>query len=297
VTAVIYCVLRNQPSSIPASSSQLNRRVPLPALKGLPDREPVAWRARGGILGGRFTTSLVVIGVLEGTVIAFYLASGGMKARELLSLFVFIHWFVAVLAITLRGVNAIIQERTHQTLNVLLVTPLTGREILHQKWKGLRRTAVIIGLMMLPWILFHALHLLAEASPPGRWGFRNRTPGLYLTASLLSLLIYMPLLAFFALWIGLRARTVVRASLTALFAVILVCVGPILLMAIFEIKPGYPWVLSPAVAVAMAESEFWFTRVEPWTWIALNFTIYGSSLALFRALCLRGADRHFGRVE
>jgi len=271
----------------------------LKALKGLPDHEPVAWRARGGGFRGRIAHMFGVILTLECVLVLILLGNYGENFLQSIGVLVVINWFVAVLAITLRGVNLLIRERTVQTWSVLLVTPLTGQEILHQKWKGLRRTVLLSGLLMLPLFGLHTLHLIDESRwTASRFYYPERLdPGAYLTASLLSVVVYMPLLGFFSLWIGLRVRTMVRASLTVLFAVVLACALPVFMLALLDHAPSYAWVLSPAASVFLFESGFRFSGVEPWLWIALNFTLYGTLLVAFRALYLHGASRHLGRVE
>jgi len=265
-------------------------------VRGLPDREPVAWRASGGGLRGRFARMLGAILILECALVLIALSIYGTDLLEGIGIFVVIIWFIAVPVITLRGVNAMIHERTRQSLNVLLVTPLTRREILHQKWKGLRRTSVVLGLTMLPLFVLHTLYLIDE-SRASRGFLSPLDPGVYLTASFLSVVIYMPLLAFLSLWVGLWARTTVRATLTALFAVLLACALPLLVMGLLGIKPDYAWVLSPAVAVFLSESGFRLIDADPWGWFTLNFALWGGLLGLFRGLYLRGGRRHLGRVE
>jgi ABC-type transport system involved in multi-copper enzyme maturation permease subunit len=267
-------------------------------LKGLPDHEPVAWRARGGGFRERFARTLWMLFVLECVLVLILLGAYGEDFLQWIIVPVVFNWFMIVLVITLRGVNLVIQERTRQTLTVLLVTPLTGREILLQKWKGLRRTALLSGLLLLPLFGLHALHLIDQARGTTRgWYSDPLDPGAYLTASILSVVVYLPLLGFFSLWIGLRARTTVRASLTALFVVFLACVLPLFVLPMFGFKPSYAWMLSPAMSVLLFESGLRVSHIEPWAWIGLNFTLYGTLLVVFRTLYLRGASRHLGRVE
>ena len=139
----------------------------------------MAWRARGGVFRGRFVWMLGAILTLECALVLIALSIYQKDFLEVIGIFVVMIWFIAVPVITLRGVNAMIQERTRQTLNVLLVTPLTRKEILHQKWKGLRRVAVVLGLTMLPLFALHTLHLINEAQNKSGWFFSPIDAGVY----------------------------------------------------------------------------------------------------------------------
>src|SRR5207247_2657205 len=55
----------------------------------------------------------------------------------------FLMWMLAVLVVSVKSASLIAGERSHQTLDVLTTTPLTGREIVLQKMRSVRRIIAV----------------------------------------------------------------------------------------------------------------------------------------------------------
>ena len=276
-------------------------------IKGLPDTKPVAWRESRPLVTRRLfraglwlalAAEFVVFGLaLHGVLTSHARYPGDSDLLHTCSVILFINWTMAVLATALRGASAFPAERSHQTLEVLLTSPLSSAELVRQKWKGIRRTLILPVLTLLPFVLLRtillAMHALGYAR--GRY-FDEVTWVPYLTIGVLSILIYLPLTAFFSLWVGLRSRTTTRAALSALFLIFAGIFAPLFLLSVFEPRDPTLMVLSPISILFMGESGF-VPDENTLAWLIFaNFALYGTWLALFRFLCLKQADMFLKRV-
>ena len=163
----------------------------------LPDDAPVAWRETTkksmGTLRYLFrifvaTEIPVVVGCIL-TIGFSYDASrlGGVTAM------LFLLWFVSVLLVSVKATSLVSAERSHQTLDVLLTPPLTARDIVIQKFRGVRRLMFVLAVPFITIFLFEASW---RSEFTGGYGYRHEfSMWLYLTASILSIAIYLPMIA------------------------------------------------------------------------------------------------------
>ena len=204
---------------------------------------------------------------------------------------------MVVLALSAFAANAFVSERISQTLEVLLTTPLVARDIVRQKARMLTR---FMWVLAVPLATVFGIEAWAEEGAP-RWYLGNQVPldtSAYLLWSFLSLAVYLPLVLWLSLWIGLKMRTRFRAILTALGVIFIWCVLPVVIGVIFRFDSRKPlsflMALSPLAVPAMNEfggMQELFPKMET-LGPALNFLFYGVLALLFRALCLRRADRY-----
>jgi hypothetical protein len=261
----------------------------------LPEDEPIAWRETSKKSFGTTRYLLRVFLALEFPAAAICLLfagspdAGGMGVSLVLGLL----WLLAVLLVAVQGASLISRERTHQTWDVLLTTPLSSREILRQKYRGVRRLMVVLAVPFATLFLFQAL-LRVEASEAF----------LYLLCSLLSIGIYLPLAAWLSVWFGLRSRTQTRAIIGALGCIVAWCVLPyVAFIAAFSIffqvesdSIFFFLLFSPAAMVLINEYQaFTWLDGSPWGIVLINFAIYGLCLISLRQYCLGNADRILGR--
>jgi ABC-type transport system involved in multi-copper enzyme maturation permease subunit len=267
----------------------------------LPEREPVAWRElnRRSLGKASHQVRLLLMVSLPILVIAAAMAmlgDGGEDATGL-SVLLFLYWPLAVLVLCVQSVSTFVSERTGQTLDVLLTTPIAGEDIVRQKVRALRRLGIVLAVPIVGVVLAEAR---LEATQGATWP--------YLAAALSCLVLYLPLTVWLSLWIGLKCRSRPRAIITALAAIVAWCAVPTLVMlAVFASSPGqvsasplaYVWLLSPSFMIFA--SEFWRDVMAdvpgaPWLPIVLNAAFYGTIVFLLRYLCLDGADRYLGRI-
>jgi ABC-type transport system involved in multi-copper enzyme maturation permease subunit len=279
----------------------------------LPDGDPVAWRetTKRSLGKGQYLARVFIAIEIPVAILCLIVIFDALNA-EPLELLLLVLWVVAVLMVSVQGASLIAGERSHQTLDVLASTPLRARDIIRQKFRSVRR---LILVLCIPFVTIFAFTAGMRWKMPDLrfWNFPGYQPpefrlGVYLTCSLLSILIYLPLVAWMSFYIGLVVKTQARAIVGALGAVLAWCIGPLIFILLpLEIifhPTGYNtslyfWNLtSPAAIVAINEECDWRIYSDrPWLAMALNFAWYGGCLALFRWLCFAQTDRMLGRVE
>jgi len=280
----------------------------------LPEEEPVAWRetAKRSLGKARYLLRVFVAIEVPVAIVCTLVEIGGGSASEPLSMVLFVVWIVAVLMVSVQSASLIAGERTHQTLDVLCTTPLAGKSILHQKLRAVWR---LMAVLLVP---FYTVFLFRVTL---QWGMHSYTVfgnhyreafsvPLYLFCSVLSVGIYLPMVAWLSLLIGLLVRTQARAIMSSLAAIVAWCILPIIFLTmpldilLRGVVPGhgviakYAALFSPATIIPFNEfnalNEFGGIR---WLPVILNFLGYGMCLFLFRYLCLSMADRLLGRLE
>lgn len=270
----------------------------------LPQEKPVAWREVTKKPLGRLNYLIRTVLVIEVPLILLYAAmlSGADVYGELYVMVYCGLWALTVLAVVARAASAVPGERTSQSLDVLLTTPLTGREIVSQKLSGVRRMILVFSV---PFVTtFGVTGYMADTRfSVGGWFYF-----LSLTA---TVFVYLFLLMWFSMWVGLRARTRMRGILGALIGVIAWNAAPLLLLTglreyrILDLgAKGFEWcgMSSPASAIVMAEAgPLWHGdtvgHVSVHTFMIANLLWHGFLLYMFRRLCLIHADRRLGRAD
>jgi hypothetical protein len=272
----------------------------------LPADEPVAWRETAKRSLGKAQYLLRVLIAVEIPVAAFCaLVVTAAETADPLGPLLMLVWIVALLMISSQAASLVAGERTRQTLDVLCSTPLTGREIVRQKFQSVRR---LMALLLVPFLTVHFFECVM------RW--RITAQGVpfdlpvYVACALLSLAVYLPLCAWLAFLIGLSAKTHARAIIGSMGAALGWCVVPLVfvILPLTILFPGngrqdplfvqFAELLSPVTIVIANEqlfrNEF---RDARWAAVVVNFLAYGAALAVIRRLCLKNADRLLGRVE
>ena len=198
----------------------------------------------------------------------------------------FVHalWLLTALLVPVTAVNALTSERTNQTLDVLLTTPLTGAEILEQKAEWARQLGRLLACLF---ALVFVLEALTENLGHGWWGVGRAAA--QLAAATATVAVYLPLLRWLALFIGLRVRRQVRAVVGTLGVIGLVIWGP---DALDFFGSGR---LSPYAWIALVEQGT-DAPVELLAWSALYGGGFWFVTRVLRSYCLRQADRLLGRT-
>ncbi|MBS0264862.1 MAG: hypothetical protein JSS02_23200 [Planctomycetes bacterium] len=278
---------------------------------GLPDTEPVAWRetAKRSLGQTRYLARLFMGVELPMTALCVMLmfATTDFEWSLLLLLVV---WIVAILVISVQAASLIAGERSHQTLDVLASTPLTAHEVIRQKIRSVWRLVAVMAIPFVTLFGFSAAMRWHMPDPRAQWlGYHpvDFDLAVYLTCSLLSIAVYLPLLAWLSFYIGLRMKTQARAIATSLATILGFCIGPLIFVMLpIEIlfRPPFssPWffcnLLSPASIVALNESNEWhYYSNLPWVAMILNFTWYAGWTLFFRWLAYAQAERILGRLE
>jgi ABC-type transport system involved in multi-copper enzyme maturation permease subunit len=296
--------------------------------------DPIAWReTRKRSLGTvrylfRF---LVVLEVPLVIVISWTVADAQRHSFDgPTAFFLSMLWPIAALAVAVHTTNVLASERSRQTLDVLLVTPLTSRELVTQKLAGVRR---LIGVLTVPfatllifqgvWTLYVVRGLnLFQTNSPERTVFLHEVLGMTF-----AMLVYPRVIQWIAFHLALRLKNQTQAVLSALAVVITICVAPYLVMNLVAMavamakervpnEPVIEWItwFSPArvlfhrQAVGMAQKAVpnWWTGTLYWDGVVADSAFIGLGMhALFyiglwfflRSLALRGFSDWVGRTE
>jgi hypothetical protein len=193
---------------------------------------------------------------------------------------------------------------------VLCTTPLSGRDIVLQKVRGVRRLILVLLVPFFTlflceaWLRKFGLHRY-------QWGEDNFSFVLYLFWSALAVAIYLPLVAWLSLAIGLVLRTQARAMIGSMAAIVAWCAVPFIFcflpLSIALSGTGSDALVTctslacPATIIFWNEIESSFLHREFgdafWLLYVFNFAFYGVALVFFRTTCLMNANRWLGRAE
>lgn len=275
----------------------------------LPDAQPILWReVRTRALARPEHLVRLLLLVEVPTLLATMPLVQETFSRQAfgLSLLAAALGILAVLVLATVATNVFVSERVNQTLDVLLTTPLSAQEIVRQKARALRPLTWVLAVPLLT--VFGVEAWFEEVTP---WTGYGETLGLralgenclqYVTGTVLAVAICLPLVAWLAMWIGLKCRTRLRAIVTTLIVIIAWGVGPFLLIELFDIETGRGragrWCVlaSPLSYPALNEvGELRDLSQNAWTALVANFAIYGSALGFIRWQCLRKADAYLRR--
>lgn len=284
----------------------------------LPGDEPIAWReTHKKSLGTiryliRFFVATEVPILLLCCSVAMSDMSFNTGASEAVSVLFFMVWIMAALLVTVKGATLISGERSHETLDVLLATPLRSVDIIRQKFRGVRRLMIVLACPLLTVVLFQTYFRLSTWSHTGafqNFGSRiNPDPFLYMFGAIPAVLIYLPLLAWLSFAIGLRIKSQTRAIFASLALIVVWCALPFITGIVIhegfrsvnyrESPLSYIFLLSPISVIAFSEfSELTMFNSTPWIATFVNWLIYGGLLIAVREWCLLTASRRLGRSE
>ena len=290
----------------------------------LPGDHPIAWReTQKKSLGMiRYLIRVWVVTEIPTLLLCAGVAASGSAqfssgGSDGVSLVYFMLWILTALLITVKAATLISGERSHETLDVLLSTPIRSSEIVRQKFRGVWRMILVLACPLLTIVAFQAyfrkdlsmhtssLWVGGQYREVTQW---ERGPFLYLMASLTTIGLYLPMLAWISFAIGLRIRSQTRAIFAALAFVITWCAVPFIFgMLVHEdarwvlfgkSELNYLMLASPVTMIAFGElSRLGDLNSTATTAVFMNFTIYGGILMLVRSWCLRSAAQQLGRAE
>ncbi len=292
--------------------------------------QPIAWREmRGTILGSRKLQIAIIIGLFlfELSLLVIY-SHDEEEISACMSLGGLIFAVLLVMGLSCR---LFATERERQTLDSLLTTPLTNRQLLGQKLAGINR---LILVLLITFALFGVLNLLTTnvytympGLQPGssNW-YANRVrvspfspfdpffPKLairFLICAVGNAFIYLHLVKWIAVFFGMKLNTQMKAMLTSILVVLALCIIPTLIMVLAMVAtdntptdiPLFCFV-SPAIIPAFNEVHemhnvyrgSWFPDSDAVV-VITNFLIYGGLTLLLRMLVCRNLSGLLNRRE
>jgi ABC-type transport system involved in multi-copper enzyme maturation permease subunit len=288
----------------------------------MPGMEPVAWRETAKRSMGQFRYLVRIFVTLQFPTmfLLFLVATGpaGDQARsEPVSAMIFLVWIICAVLISVTASNLIASERSRQTFDVLLSTPINGRDLIRQKLRGVQRLMLVLAIPLLTCIGFQTWWR-PQVAPPGpayaRDTFENHFNQLeYLVTTIAGVVILFHLTMWMAFWIGLRMKSPTKAMLSTLGILVAVCALPTMLtFAVLAWINGGPqmfarvqgssvklWLLdSPSYLVFYSEIYPLSSMTPiPYLPVILNSAIYGGCWWLIRHQVLSNADKSLNRIS
>ena len=291
------------------------RRSPqtLTAGRPLPMDRPLLWKETfSGVLSSvrhrRYVTVGVILLVLLG---CWWVTEEGRRADEELALVFFVTTGFIAMAVVARSATLFSSERSRQTLDILLTTPMSNRQLLSDKFGGINRLIAVFAVPLLA--LFVCDGLIKEFLWEG-WFSRRRPANrayefsfwFYLVSQVVTVWIYLQMLAWLSVLIGLKLRKPIAAMISSLAAVIGWGIGPVVLtIIVFEhinISPGD----SGAIVLLVSPMPFLvFNQIgeardlgaHPAVLFVVNTLIHGGALLGLRALCFRKVGKLLQRGD
>lgn len=186
----------------------------------LPLFDPVAWRERAKKSLGKARYLFRILVAMEGPVLFICVLaafnSDTMNFTGMRSL-LYLIWGIVAMILAMKASTIISSERARETLDALLSTPLTAREIVQQKIAGMRRLMIVLSI---PILSVHLTLLLLHFDPQSFF----LTPsiakvstvvmyGLLTTATTFML---MHLISWISALAGLRSKSQTRSVMAAI---------------------------------------------------------------------------------
>jgi len=264
----------------------------------LPDYDPVAWRETTKTTLGSFRYLVRILLLVEIPVLLIGVPSAGSFDRmgiNALALIGGMLWLGGSLLATVKGAGLFTTERSRQSLDVLLTTPMPTNVILRQKFTGVWRLIVVC---LVP--VATTMMLLGYLRYSVFGSFLNQ--GFFFTfVAIVILLTHFALAAYLATYVGLRMTTQSRAMLTSVAILVAMSLtGPVLRLVLdgdhyyARFWPGS--IYSPAAVIG----EVMWTELETGDLVYLLITntfIYGGLALGCRIACSLQASRLLGRAE
>lgn len=284
----------------------------------LPLFKPVAWRetVKKSLGSTRYLVRLLVLLELPLLPIVSMMLFDLIEGRQLVlprpAGVVYPVWFFAVLFVSVHATGTIANERSHQTLDVLLSTPLTSREIVSQKLAGVWKLCFVLAIPFATALLYE-LMTTAEASHPimpiatSPWTGLGYTQPVYrrwphLFWSIASFLVYLPLMAWLGLWLSLRMASRLRALVTQILLMVAICAIPLLfvspLRGVMTTGSMIAVVISPLAALMQIElHSVPFDETTRTVTLALNMALWAGVACWLRFQCYRRFAELTGRLD
>lgn len=131
-------------------------------------------------------------------------------------------WIVAALVLVIQSTGLIGIERSRQTLDVLLTMPLESEEIVRQKFAGVWR---MIRMLWVPFFTVYFFQIWWRVLVQYSYTAAD-APMVIAIRAVLSVSLYLPIIAWFGFHQGLRRRTQTQAILVTMSVITAVCAVP-----------------------------------------------------------------------
>jgi hypothetical protein len=213
--------------------------------ESLPKFDPVAWRERAKKSLGKPHYLLRILLVLEFPVLSICILTASTTRAGDLTTLLLLMWTILVIVLSARAATLISSERSRETLEPLLSTPMKGGEILRQKVQGMQR---LIFVLCIPILTVHFSSLLLAVNVPQgmtRSGIASLLQvGAVFCGMVIATWVPAQLIAWISLRCGLRGKTQTRSVIVTqlvigLWFFVTVFAGPFVLDRVFNWELDY----------------------------------------------------------
>ncbi len=284
----------------------------------LPHDDPITWReTKKKTLGTTRYLIRFLMAVMPPLLFFLLLHDSRLSGNQSPGLIPYILlWLALVLVVTVQSAGLIAGEKSRQTLDVLLSTPLSSAEIIRQKMAGVRKVILVMWVPLATVIGFDVWwrlsiwrdNLFSQESSQSLFSIVSRAA---------TLIVYPSVIAWIGFHFGLRLRNQGQALLATLGTIVAICMVPWVLFGAFQthippldrIPPPGGWASFCPILyiVEPAQEEFWHhwssrngtMSISPdqrWRYqiimLAVHFGFYGAVWWLLR----REAYRDFARL-
>lgn len=273
----------------------------------LPLYEPIRWRETKKRSLGTTRYLIRLLLLLEVPVLIGILIPLGTFSDEF---HVSVHgsawflWIIAALVIVIQSTGLIGAERSRQTLDVLLTTPLDSEQIVREKFAGIWR---MIRMLWIPFATVYVFQFwwisyVEHESFAGFYGLR----------AVLAMLVYPPLIAWIGFHFSMRCRSQTQATLATLGLLTGIAVVPLIMAALLEGPDSvlhnawFLW-LSPIAVLTLSRWFDWGIRQNGYgynqfetnliPWLLGHFFLAGGLLGVLWYLGLRNFARYVNRND
>lgn len=276
----------------------------------LPEDQPIAWRETKKRAFGtaRYLVRFLVLIEFPTAVLCLLVVtlSGGSyrynNRSEVLASMSMLLWILSILFLISKAATVLPSERLRETFDVLLSTPMSMREIVRQKFAGVRRLIWVLSVPLLTAVASHASFIQTSNT---EWT-DGRSWIWYALGMCGAVWIYPRMIAWMSILVGLKVKSQSKAIFITLAILLTWIVAPIVFMVIldefahFRLDDDNPLAMigccqSPAMLIFFLE-----TAVEPdgiLLVIVTSLIEYGLILVCLREICLSSAARILGRPE
>jgi len=200
----------------------------------LPTFQPIAWRETTKKSLGTTRYLVRFLLVVEPIVLLFLLLSedGGSRfGNEVLpgDFPNSVLWIIMALAVTVLSTGLIAGERSRQTLEVLLSTPMPTREILRQKLSGVRKVIRVLSIPLLTVLEYEVWSRYSNLFSLRGDGVQYRDAAWLIVQGIAPLIVYPAIILWIGFHLGLRMRTQGQAMLATLGVIVVWCLLPALM--------------------------------------------------------------------
>jgi ABC-type transport system involved in multi-copper enzyme maturation permease subunit len=299
-------------------------------MRTLPDTQPVGWRetSRGvfgttrGVIYLLIFLELPVLGVAQ-FLVSNYFRGSLNDDLHLAKAVVLVLWGVSFFVMLATGATIFPRERSQQTLEVLLTTPIPGNDLILQKLHGVRRMQIVCAIPLLTAILIgciwrEALARFARSLDPNTnpiLQYTNMIDGYYwweyLFGAVTSVWLFSEAFKWIAVWSGLMFRSAIRALVAAMSGLIAYCGIPFMMLIWVEghrdwfgsgtrsIKWEYIALISTSPVLFLIGNEgiarIRFVSEYPMVMAIGNLIVQGTFILLLRRHILKHAEWYLGR--